>query len=68
MLIFGRRHLERVLADYMVHYDEHRPHRSLGQLAPLTMESPSPIDDPKPAELHRSDAVFGLIHEYRLVA
>ena len=27
MLIFGRRHLERVLAEYVVHYNEHRPHR-----------------------------------------
>jgi putative transposase len=31
MLIFGRRHLDHVLADYGVHYNEHRPHRSLDQ-------------------------------------
>jgi putative transposase len=68
MLILGRRHLERILADCVVHYNEHRPHRSLGQLAPLTMGSPTPIDDPKPAELRRRDAAFGLIHEYRLAA
>ena len=68
MLILGRRHLERVLAEYVVHYNEHGPHRSLGQLAPHTMDSPTPIDDPKPAELRPSDAVFDLIHEYRLVA
>src|SRR5450759_1484576 len=61
MLIFGRRHLERVLAEYIAHYNDHRPHRALGQLAPLTMDSPPPIDDPEPAELRRSDAVFGLI-------
>jgi len=34
MLIFGRRHLERVLAEYLAHYNGHRPHRALGQLAP----------------------------------
>ena len=68
MLILGRRHLERVLAEYVGHYNYHRPHRSLGQLAPLSMDSPPPIDDPKPPDLRRSDAVFGLIHEYRLVA
>ena len=68
MLIFGRRHLEQVLAAYVVHYNEQRPHRSLGQLAPLTMDSPAPVCDPKPAELHRSNGAFGLIHEYRLVA
>jgi len=31
MLIFGRRHLEHVLADYVVHYNDHRPHRALEQ-------------------------------------
>ena len=35
ILIFGRRHLERVLAEYVAHYNEHRPHRALGQLAPV---------------------------------
>jgi len=68
MLILGRRHLERILAEYGVHYNEHRPHRALGQLAPLNAESPPPIIDPEPRVLCRRDAVFGLIHEYRLVA
>ncbi|MCU4185146.1 hypothetical protein K6U06_12300 [Acidiferrimicrobium sp. IK] len=27
MLLFGRRHLEAVLANYVKHYDPHRPHR-----------------------------------------
>ena len=68
MLICGRRHLERVLAEYVDHYNGHRPHRALGQQAPLTMDSPTPTDDPRPVELRRRDAAFGLIHEYRLVA
>ena len=68
MLIFGRRHLERVLAEYVVHYNGHRPHRTLGQLAPLNAELPPPISDPEPRDLRRRDAAFGLISEYRLVA
>jgi hypothetical protein len=68
MLILGRRHFERVLAEYIAHYNGHRPHRALGQLAPLAPGSPPLIDDPEPAELRRRDAVFGLIHEYRLAA
>ncbi len=68
MLIFGRRHLERVLAEYVVHYNEHRPHRGLDQLAPLTLAPPPSITDPEPTQLQRRDAVFGLIHEYRLAA
>jgi putative transposase len=67
-LIFGRRHLERVLAEYVAHYNGHRPHRALGQQAPLLPSIPPAADHPAPTRLHRSDAVFGLIHEYRLVA
>jgi len=68
MLILGRRHLERVLAEYVVHYNDHRPHRGLNQLAPLNVEPPPPLSDPEPAQLRRRDAAFGLIHEYRLAA
>jgi transposase InsO family protein len=68
MLIFGRRHLEAVLAEYVAHHNGHRPHRALGQQAPLTANTPPPASDPVPAQLQRSDAVFGLINEYRLVA
>jgi putative transposase len=35
ILILGRRHLQHVLATYTVHYNDHRPHRALGQRAPL---------------------------------
>ena len=68
ILILGRRHLERVLAEYAVHYNGHRPHRSLGQRAPLTVDQPPPANDPEPAQMRRNDTVFGLVHEYRIVA
>ena len=68
MLILGRGHLERVLAEYVAHYNEHRPHRGLVQLAPLTVVLPRPISVPELAQLQRRDAAFGLIHEYRLAA
>lgn len=35
MLIFGPRHLETVLAEYVEHYNSHRPHRSLSQRCPV---------------------------------
>jgi putative transposase len=70
-LILGRRHLEAVLAEYVEHYNSHRPHRSLSQRAP----SPSALDtnpvligDVDPARLRRTDRLGGLIHEYRMVA
>jgi putative transposase len=66
MLILGRRHLETVLADYVVHYNEHRPHRSLGQAPPL-----GAVPEPVPAasvRVVRLDRLGGLVHEYARVA
>jgi putative transposase len=69
MLIFGRRHLEGVLAEYIAHYNGHRPHRSLGQQAPLTLGThPAPSRDPDLARLRRTDKLGGLIREYELAA
>ena len=34
-LTWNQRHLMRVLRDYENHHNSHRPHRSLGQAAPL---------------------------------
>jgi putative transposase len=67
MLPFDRRHLEQVLATYVAHYNEHRPHHSLEQRAPLTVETgPASIGDPGLVRLRRTDKLGGLIHEYRL--
>ena len=68
-LIFSRRHLEQVLAEYVAHYNEHRPHRALGQQAPGTFGVlPDPIDEPDPAQLRRNEILGGLINEYRSAA
>jgi putative transposase len=69
ILIFGRHHLEQVLAEYIAHYNEHRPHRSLDQRAPQCLgPMPAPIHDPDPKQLRRTEILGGLIHEYRMVA
>jgi putative transposase len=39
ILILGRRHVEAVLAEYVEHYNAHRPHRSLGQRAPSALDA-----------------------------
>ena len=69
MLILGRRHLEAVLREYVEHYNQHRPHRSLIQRAPSTSgATPALIGDLDLAKLRRTDRLGGLIHEYRLAS
>jgi len=69
MLILGRSHLEAVLAEYVEHYNSHRPHRSLDQRAPAGSDTTTPITgDADAARLRRSDRLGGLIHEYRMIA
>ena len=68
-LIFGRRHLEQVLAEYVAHHNEHRLHRGLDQQAPGTLGLvPDSIDECDLMQLRRNAILGGLIHEYRLVA
>ena len=66
MLIVNCRHLETVLAEYVAHFNDHRPHRALHQAAPLRPlpQSASPPD----LHLRRRERIGGLIHEYAQVA
>ena len=72
LLIVGRRQLERVVAAYTLHYNEHRPHRSLGQRPPLAptaaREQSVPSELLQLDQLPRRDRLGGLIHEYHLAA
>jgi putative transposase len=69
LLILGRRHLEQILTEYLVQYNEHRPHRALDQRAPKRLgQIPASMDDPDPTRLRSTEILGGLIHEYRLVA
>jgi len=65
VLVYGRRHLERVLRTYVVHYTEERPHRGLD----LAVPSGRP-GGPRPTRsaVKRRDVLDGLIHEYRWAA
>jgi putative transposase len=67
LLIFGRGHLERVLRSYVEHYNEHRPHRALGQRPPAGEGCPAPIRQAALA-VRRRDRLGGLLHEYELAA
>ena len=62
LLIYGERHLRRILAEYAQHYNEHRPHQSREQRPPL-YEIDRPVD--MTARITSRQVVHGLISEYR---
>jgi putative transposase len=64
VLIFGRHHLERVLAEFVTYYNQARPHRGIDLDAPIPFEPTS--DTSRPVE--RVDRLGGVIHEYRRAA
>ena len=68
ILIFHRRQLEGVLAEYVGHYNTHRPHRSLGLQAPEGPPIPLLSARASPREVRRRDRLGGLLHEYEVAA
>jgi transposase InsO family protein len=66
LLIFGQRHLERVLREYVRHYNRQRPHRG------IQLQVPSHGDGvgatPPIYKVRRHDVLGDLIHEYYPVA
>ena len=65
-LIINRRHAAAVLGAYEHHYNSHRPHRVLGQAAPLRPLPQRTTSDPN--TVRRRDRLSGLLHEYQQVA
>ncbi len=64
VLVVSRRHLEVVLAEYVRHYNDARPHRGLGLEQPVTRPAESRAD----GRVVRRDILGGLIHEYERAA
>ncbi len=65
-LVWNQPHLRRILRQYEIHHNQHRPHRSLHGAAPL-----KPLLEPVDLDLYRvrrQAQVGGMINEYRLVA
>jgi transposase len=70
ILIFDERHLARVLQEYLIHYNGHRPHQSRCQRPPDIATQPSrdvtELDDLR--SIRRKPVVAGLINEYHHAA
>jgi transposase InsO family protein len=65
MLIFGKRHLRLVLAQYAAHYNGRRPHSSR-QLRPPRPDHP--VADLSQERIQRRPVLGGLINEYERAA
>lgn len=63
-IIWNQRQLERLVADYIDHYNTHRPHRSLEQRPPRP-PTRSPDRNQRQLEAIKSTRCDGLISEYR---
>ncbi len=65
-LVWNESHLRQ----FELHSNEHRPHQTMHQAAPLRAV-PAPITDPERLarlDIRRSDRLGGIIHEYRHAA
>lgn len=64
-IIWNERQLRALLDAYVAHYNQHRPHRSLGQRAPASNVIAA-IGSAEPVQRHTTCG--GLINEYRTAA
>jgi transposase InsO family protein len=69
MLIVNEHHLRRVLTEYLLHYNDARPHRSLCQLTPAQADTrpPEPVNLAE-HRIRRKQVLGGLAHEYYVAA
>lgn len=67
VLIYGRRHLDRVLKSFVDHYVKERPHRGLGLTVPAGNRTPK-VRGSARTPVERRDVLGGPIPEYRWAA
>jgi putative transposase len=60
ILIVSQAQLHRLLTEYLIHYNDHRPHRSLGQRPP---NHRGPVPPPREGSIRRTQILGGLINE-----
>ena len=68
LLILGRRHLERVLREYVDHYNSERPHQALGLRPPQPSPQVAALGPRHQITVSRRDRLGGLVHEYAWAA
>jgi transposase InsO family protein len=66
LLIRNERHLERVLTEFVEHYNSARPHRGIDLEVPIPYVPYKPLDDSR--QIQRVDRLGGVLREYSLAA
>jgi transposase InsO family protein len=66
LLVRNERHLERVLREFVDHYNCERPHRGLGLDVPVPYTTQHRFNGV--GNIRRLDRLGGLVHEYRVAA
>jgi transposase InsO family protein len=68
LLIVNEHHLRRVLTGYLIHDNNARPHRTLGQLPPAQAHARPPRIDLAEHRVRGKQVLGGLTHEYQIAA
>ena len=66
LLIRNERHLERVLTEFVEHYNTARPHRGIDLEVPISDVSSKPLD--ASMQIKRVDRLGGVLREYSIAA
>jgi transposase InsO family protein len=66
LLIRNERHLERVLIEFVEHYNAARPHRGIDLEVPIPYVSAKPLD--ASMQIQRVDRLGGVLREYSIAA
>ncbi|MFB7161080.1 integrase core domain-containing protein [Streptomyces sp. NPDC056242] len=67
MLIYNETHARAILAEYLRHYNGHRPHQPRQQLPPDSAE-PATITNLQARRIRRQRLLGGLINQYERTA
>ena len=65
-IIWNQHQLQRLVSDYIAHYNTHRPHRSLNQRPPAP--TPPPNANGQQLRIVQATRCGGLVNEYRRAA
>ncbi|WP_329568082.1 integrase core domain-containing protein [Streptomyces sp. NBC_01361] len=70
MLIYNETHARAVLAEYIKHYNGHRPHQSRQQLPPDSAEpaTPATVTNLQAHRIRRQRLLGGVINQYQKTA